>query len=126
MAEDFGPEVFAGASSRDFLKKKKDGFAGFGGEGKGLIVVGLPRDSSKLGRGVFLRTAGHKRKEEKREKKFHVTGDGTNKRRTLFPGDILLFSRPASGAKMVFRLVIFLWDDEGCVGRCGDGRLRHG
>lgn len=30
VAEDFGPEVFAGASSRDFLKEKEDGFAGLG------------------------------------------------------------------------------------------------
>lgn len=64
MAEDFGPEVFAGASSRDFLEKKKDWLVRLGGEGEGLVVVRLPIDEADFGRGSFLRAASHQREKE--------------------------------------------------------------
>lgn len=56
MAEDFGPEVFTRASSRNFLEEEEDWFACFGGCGKGGIVVGLPIDGSDFGRGLIAIT----------------------------------------------------------------------
>lgn len=53
IAKNFGPEVAAGASSRDFLEEKKNGFASFGREGESSIVVGLPVNFAEL-HGIVL------------------------------------------------------------------------
>lgn len=51
VTENFGPEVFTGASSWDFLEEKKDWFARLAREGKGLVVIGLPFHQAQLGSG---------------------------------------------------------------------------
>lgn len=73
MAEDFGPEDLARASSRDFLKEEKDGFPCSGSFGESLVMIRLPTDSPNFGRGgrVGSRTS-HEGGKQKGEEKLHL------------------------------------------------------
>ena len=48
VGEDFGPEVTAALSSRDFMKENEDWFAGFFGKGEGDIVITEPVHGADL------------------------------------------------------------------------------
>lgn len=68
MAEDFGPEVFARASSRHLLEKEEERFAGPSGFGEGVGVVRPPTDFPDFGR-FFIsgRGAGGEERSHERE-----------------------------------------------------------
>lgn len=85
MTEDFGPEVLAGASSRNLLKEQEDRLARSLSLRECLIVVGSPSNLTHLGRWFF--SMGGARKESKhwdqQEEELHQ--DRRGDLRVLFP-----------------------------------------